>query len=89
MTHVSQAVRLHGTGVMLAMPLLICSMHKESHCTNAFLPYGALQMSNVIFSLFMGPKIESSTCRCKKSVTQELCFTEAPSETLSEGSQVV
>jgi len=69
MAHLSQAVRLHGTGVMLAMPLKISSMHHSaSRRTNAFQPYGALQMANVISSLFVGPKMESSTRRSKKSV---------------------
>jgi len=71
MAHLSQDVRLHGTGVMLAMQLTISSMHQAaSRCTSAFQPYGALQMANVISPLFVGPKMESSTHRSKKSVKQ-------------------
>ena len=60
---------LHGTSVTLAMPLTISSKHQAaSRYTNTFHPYGALQMANVISPLLVGPKMESATCRSKKSV---------------------
>jgi hypothetical protein len=59
---------------MLAMTLTISLMHQAASRTNAFHPYGALQMANVISSLLVGSKMESAIRRSKKKTVKHTNF---------------